>query len=79
MEYDKDKVDDMTMALLYLVMTKGHESGRAAKSHDWETMRRLHQKGWIAESKIKDLSVEVTREGMRKSEELFRKHFEKRG
>jgi hypothetical protein len=33
MEYDKDKVDDMVLALLYLTI---HDGGRAWKGHDWE-------------------------------------------
>ena len=77
MDYDQDKVDEMTLALLYLVLSKGPDGGRAAKGHDWDTMQRLQQKGWICESRVKDLSVGVTPEGMRKAEELFRKYFEK--
>ncbi len=76
MEYDKDKVDEMTLALLYLVMSQGREGGLAWKSFDWRTMDRLHQKGWISDPKTKDLSVRVTAEGMKKAEELFRKHFQ---
>lgn len=75
MEYDKDKVDEMTLALIYLVMWQEHEYGRAWKGFDWDTMDRLHQKGWISDPKGKAKSVGVTPEGMRKAEELFRKHF----
>lgn len=75
MEYDKDKVDEMTLALLYIVMSQEHDHGRAWKGFDWGTMDRLHQKGWISDPKAKAMSVGVTAEGMKKAEELFRKHF----
>jgi len=78
MDYDKDKVDEMTLALLFLVMSKGSGLGRASKGQDWDTMQRLYQKGWIAEPKIKDMSYTVTPEGVKKSEELFRTYFEKK-
>jgi hypothetical protein len=76
MEYDKDKVDEMTLALLYLVMSREQEGGRAWKGFDWSTMDRLHQKGWISDPKSKAKSVGVTAEGMKRAEELFRKHFQ---
>jgi len=39
MEYDKDKVDEMVLALLYLTMFDEDEYGaRAWKSHDWDAM-----------------------------------------
>ena len=77
MAYDKDKVDEMTMALLDLVMwqERGDEFGRAWKGFDWDTMDRLHEKGWICDPKGKAKSVGVTPEGLEKARELFRKHF----
>ena len=73
MEYDKDKVDEMALALLYLTM---HEQGtRAWKGMDWEVMNRLHEKGYIGNPRSKAKSVLLTQEGARLSEELFRKHF----
>jgi hypothetical protein len=49
--YDKDKVDDFTLALLYLVMHNEDECGtRAWKGFDWETMNRLHSKGYIGDT-----------------------------
>ena len=76
MEYDKDKVDEMTLALLFLVMSREHEGGRAWKGFHWDTMHRLHQKGWISDPTGKSPSVGVTAEGMKKAEELFRKYFQ---
>lgn len=73
MEYDKDKVDEMVLALLFLTM---HEQGtRAWKGMDWEAMNRLHEKGYIGNPISKAKSVMLTQEGARLSEELFKKHF----
>jgi hypothetical protein len=75
MGYDKDKVDDVTLALLYLVMWQDHGQARAWKGFDWETMDRLHKKGWLDNPKGKTKSVGLTEEGAKKAEELFLKHF----
>ncbi len=75
MEYDKEKVDDLTLALLYLVMVKEKHGTFAWKSFDWETMNRLHEKGYIGNPIGKQKSVGVTDEGKKKAEELFEKHF----
>ena len=79
MEYDPDKIDEATLALLYLGMTRTPGGGRAWKGFDLPTLARLHQKGWIAEPKIKDLSVAVTAAGVKKAAELFQKHFQGAG
>jgi hypothetical protein len=76
MEYDKDKIDEATLALLFLGMTRTPEGGRAWKGFDLQTLARLHRKGWIAELRIKDPSVAVTPEGAKKAEELFKKYFQ---
>ena len=76
MEYDQTKVDEMTLALLYLVTSRVRGIGRASKALDWKTLDRLHQKGWISDPKEKGISFIVTPEGMKKSEELFKKHFQ---
>jgi hypothetical protein len=77
MKYDQDKVDEMTLALLYLVSTKLKEGlgARAWKGFDGETINRLHEKGWIEKPKSKSMSFLVTEEGYKKSEQLFMKHF----
>lgn len=74
MEYDQDKVDEVTLALMYLV-TGGDE--RAWKSFDWDTMNRLHEKGYISNPIGKSKSVIVSPEGLKLSEELFQKFFAK--
>ncbi len=76
MDYNKDKVDECTLALLSLVMHEGNEYGaRAWKGFNWNTMNRLHEKGFISDPVGKAKSVMVTVEGRKKSEELFRKYF----
>jgi hypothetical protein len=78
MEYNKDKVDEMTLALLYLVMHDESEFGaRAWKGFDWGTMNRLHDKGFIGNPVSKAKSVMVTPEGCEKAKELFERHFAK--
>ncbi|MBE9504106.1 MAG: hypothetical protein IME96_08015 [Proteobacteria bacterium] len=75
MEFDKDKVDEMTLALLYLVMWDEKIGSSAWKGFDWEAMNRLHEKGYIGNPGGKAKSVGVTPEGRKKAEELFKKHF----
>jgi hypothetical protein len=78
MEYDKDKVDELTLALLYLVMHDEREGvARAWKGFDWDTMNRLYEKGFIGNPIGKAKSVGMTPEGSRKAKELFEKHFVK--
>jgi hypothetical protein len=72
MEYDKDKVDEMVLALLFLTL---HDGCRAWKGHDWDAMDRLHQKGLISNPVGKAKSVVLTEEGERRCRELFQTHF----
>jgi hypothetical protein len=74
MEYDEDKVDEMVLALLFLTV---HDGYRAWKGHDWDAMDRLHKKGMIDNPVGKAKSVVLTEHGLRRSEELFAKHFAK--
>lgn len=72
MEYDKDKVDEMVLALLYLTL---HDGSRAWKGHDWNAMDRLHENGMIFAAKGKTKSVVLTEEGLKRCEALFHQHF----
>ena len=72
MEYDRDKVDEMVLALLWLTPAG---DGRAWKGHDWDALDRLHAKGYISDPKSKAKSVVLTEEGERLSRELFERHF----
>jgi hypothetical protein len=71
-DIDTDKIDEATLALLYLGL---HERCRAWKSFDWDAMGRLHEKGLIFDPVNKAKSVMLTDEGLRESERLFRKLF----
>jgi len=77
MEYDKDKIDDYTLALLFLVICERHEDygARAWKGFDWDTLDRLHEKGYLGDPKSKAKSVLITEEGYKRAEELFWKLF----
>ena len=75
--YDEDKVDEYTLALLYLVTHERLEGlgARAWKSFDWDTMNRLHEKGYLSNPVSKAKSVGMTEEGYLKAKELFERHF----
>ena len=77
MDYNKDQVDELTLALLFLVSHDRQEGvgARAWKGFDWDTMNRLYEKGFITNPASKAKSVAMTEDGYKKSEELFRKHF----
>lgn len=76
MAYDKDKVDEMALALLYLTTFQEKGYGpRAWKGLDWDVMNRLYEKGYIGNPKSKAKSVALTEQGAKVSEALFRKHF----
>ena len=77
MDYDKNKVDELTLALHFLVTHDRQEGlgARVWKGFDWGTMDRLYEKGFITNPATKAKSVAMTEDGFKKSEELFRKHF----
>ncbi|MEO8009006.1 MAG: DUF6429 family protein [Betaproteobacteria bacterium] len=72
MNIDTAKIDQTVLALLYLTI---HEGNRAWKSHDWDAMNRLHEKGLISDPVSKAKSVALTQNGLRESERLFEKFF----
>ena len=75
MEYDKDKVDEMVLALLYLTSFTDKYGTRAWKSMDWDALDRLFEKGFISNPKTKAKSVVLTETGEKESEALFIKNF----
>jgi hypothetical protein len=77
MEIDTDKIDEAVLALLYL--TRCDDKFRAAswKSHDWDALNRLHEKGYIGNPVSKSKSIGLTESGRATSEELFYKLFGK--
>ena len=77
MEIDKDKVDEITLALLYLTTFEDKHGLRAWKGHDWDALNRLHASGYIDDPVSKAKSVMLTDEGAERSKRLFEKHFMK--
>jgi hypothetical protein len=78
MEYDKDKVDDCVLALLFLTLHDESDFGaRAWKGHDWDALNRLHERGLIDDPKNTAKSVVLTKDGVQKSRNLFRRPFGK--
>ena len=75
MEYDRDRVDDMVLALLYLTSTRDQFGVRAWKGLDWDTLDRLHRKGYISDPRGKGPTCTLSETGAQLSRELFQKHF----
>jgi hypothetical protein len=73
-DYDRDKVDEVVLALMYLTL---HDGQRAWKGFDWDTLNRLYEKGLIDNPRSKAKSVWLTEEGLAKSESLFEQYFGK--
>jgi len=71
--YDKKRVDELVLVLLHLTSFKNGELVRAWKSHDWDALDRLAEKGFISDPKSKSKSVVLSEDGARKAEELFAK------
>jgi hypothetical protein len=76
---DLDKIDDAVLALLHLTsFTEGKGTfavTRAWKSHAWDALNRLHEKGLIGDPARKSKSVPLTNEGCRRAAELFQRLF----
>lgn len=62
-KYNKERVDEMVLALLHLTSSPEHGFVRAWKSHDWDALDRLHEKGFISDPKSKSKSVVLSEEG----------------
>ena len=76
MEYNQDKVDEVTMGLLSLVIHEETEYGaRAWKSFDWDTLKRLHAKGLIGNPVGKAKSVVLSPESVEYARQMFEKNF----
>jgi hypothetical protein len=79
-DYDKDKVDEAVLALLYLTLHDQNEfGGRAWKGHDWDALDRLHEKGLISDPRSKAKSVVLDPAGINAAEKAFRKLFGRTG
>lgn len=72
MNLDNEKIDEAVLALLLLGL---HDGSRAWKGFDWESMNRLHEKGYISDPRGKAQSVVFTQEGIQEAERLLREMF----
>jgi len=70
--YDHNKVDEVVLALLQLTL---HDSYRAWKEFQWDTLDQLYEKGWIENPRSKAKSVVLTEEGLANSARLFQLYF----
>jgi hypothetical protein len=77
MEMNEQKVDEISLALLYLTTFKYKHGFRAWKSHSWGVLDRLHQSGYLDDPRTKAKSVLLTDEGLTRSKLLFETHFAK--
>src|SRR3954454_14855052 len=72
MDIDADRIDEATLALLYLGL---HDRWRAWRGFDWGALDRLHRKGLISDPVGKAKSVVFTDEGLREAERLVKEQF----
>jgi hypothetical protein len=70
MEYDLDKVEEITLAVLWLTSFKNADCVRAWKGQDWGTTDRLHSKGYFSDPKSKAKSVVLSKEGEKRSRDV---------
>lgn len=74
-DIDTDRIDEAVLALLWLNI---RATGAAWKGFDWTVMERLHARGLISDPVGKARSIEMTPEGRREAERLFRELFARR-
>ena len=77
MEINEEKVDEPSLALLYLTIFQDKFGFRAWKGHSWDVLDRLYERGYIDDPKSKAKSLVLTNEGVKQSKALFEKHFTK--
>lgn len=75
MKIDEKKVNEHTLALMYLTTMVGKESRSCSIGYDSDTLDKLRENGLIAEVKPNAKVVTFTEEGARQSEELFKEIF----
>jgi hypothetical protein len=71
-DYDKEKVDKMVLALMWLVMHGDKYRARAWKGFDWDTLDCLYEKGLISDPKSKAKSIALPDEAVKLSESLLK-------
>src|ERR1700716_1248142 len=70
MKLNQQKVEEAVLAVLWLTL---HNDVEAWKTIDWDTMDRLHQKGFISDPTHRAKSVIFTEEGLAEAERAARK------
>jgi predicted transcriptional regulator len=70
-----EAVDEAVLVLLHLNAFEENENVRAWKTHDWDALDRLHEKGLVSDPKSKAKPVVLTEEGRRAAEEAFQRLF----
>lgn len=75
MDYDKDKVDEMVLALLFLTSSTDQYSTKAWKGLPLETLDRLYSKGYISDPNSKSPTMVLSPQAAQHSKELFRQYF----
>ena len=72
MNLNKEKIDEAVLALLFLGI---HNGSRAWKGFDWDSMNRLHEKGFISDPQGKARSVVFSEAGLKEAQRLLHKLF----
>ena len=72
MKLNQQKVEETVLAVLWLTL---HNEVEAWKMIDWDTMDRLHQKGFISDPTHRAKSVVFTEEGLAEAERAARRLF----
>jgi hypothetical protein len=75
MDFDRNKAEEVVMALLTLTAFEDHGVVRAWKGFDWGLLDGLFRRGWIEDPKSKAKSVVLTEEGHARARVLFDHHF----
>jgi hypothetical protein len=75
MEINRDKLDEIVLALLWLNAFSDGYGTRAWKGFDWDTTDRLYEKGYIGDPKSKAKSVPMYEEGRELGKRLFHQYF----
>ena len=72
MKLNQKKIEETVLAVLWLTL---HNECEAWKTIDWDTMDRLHRKGFISDPTHRARSVVLTEEGLAEATRLAEKMF----
>ncbi len=74
-DFDRDRFDDIILALLWLNSFREPGGHRAWKSLDWDALDRLHERGLISNPRRRARSVSLSDEAVDSGHRLFRQFF----